>query len=177
MNAAKLIGRSAVAVASADGAPQQRSVPDLAQLAGLQVSDLRTRWRELFSYDAPRRLGPELMKRAIAYKLQEQALGGLSRTAELRLKAAGAYGGKLGKHTPTRGPTIKRGTRFVREWNGETHEVLASGDGGFAYRGKAYRSLSVIAREITGTHQSGPRFFGLTTKVIKAQVREAADAP
>jgi len=176
MNAVKSVDRSAGAEASPDGAPQQGSVPDLVQLEELHASNLQIRWRELFGRNAPRRLKPELMKRAIAYRLQELAIGGLSRNLELRLKAAGAYGGKSGTQTALRGPVIKRGTRFVREWNGETHEVSAAGDGGFAYRGKAYRSLSVIAREITGTHQSGPRFFGLPKKASKAQVREAADA-
>ena len=176
MNAAKPIGLSVGARSPADDALQHGSVPDLARLEGLPAPELQIRWRDLFGRDAPGRLGPELMKRAIAYKLQEQALGGLSRTAELRLRAAGAYGVKANNKTAMLRPGIKRGTRFVREWNGETHEVLTSGDGGFAYRGKAYRSLSVIAREITGTHQSGPRFFGLPTKVAKAQVREAANA-
>ena len=176
MNAAKSIGRSVGAKSPAGGALQQGSVPELARLEGLPAPELHIQWRELFGRDAPRRLGPELMKRAIAYRLQELAIGGLSRTAELRLKAAGAYRGKSGNRGASRAPIIKRGTRFVREWNGETHEVLASGEGGFAYRGKAYRSLSVIARKITGTHQSGPRFFGLPTKGAKAQVKEAADA-
>ena len=56
---------------------------------------------------------------------------------------------------------VKPGTRFVREWQNEVHEVQAIDTGDFLYRGKTYRSLSLIAREITGTHQSGPRFFGI----------------
>lgn len=56
---------------------------------------------------------------------------------------------------------LKPGTKLVREWQGKVHEVLALEDGQFAYGGKTYPSLTVIAREITGTHQSGPRFFGL----------------
>ena len=56
---------------------------------------------------------------------------------------------------------MKPGTKFLREWNGRTHEVIAVADGGFLYRGIAYRSLSAIAREITGTRWSGPAFFGL----------------
>lgn len=175
MSTVKSIGPSPGADAPVH-APQHSSVPDLADLDAICASNLQIRWRELFGRNAPRRLGPELMKRAIAYRLQELAVGGLSRTAELRLKAAGAYGGNSGNQTATRGPLVKRGTRFVREWNAEIHEVLASGDGSFAYRGKAYRSLSVIAREITGTHQSGPRFFGLQAKSSKSKPKEAADA-
>lgn len=59
--------------------------------------------------------------------------------------------------------TVKPGTRLVREWNGDTHTVLVHADG-VEWRGKRYRSLSVVAREITGAHWSGPRFFGLTSK-------------
>ena len=67
---------------------------------------------------------------------------------------------------------IKSGTRFVREWQGETHEVLAIESEAFAYRGKIFRSLTVIARAITGTHQSGPRFFGLRRQDSKTQGSE-----
>jgi len=58
--------------------------------------------------------------------------------------------------------TLKPGARLVREWDGETHEILVVEDG-FEWRGKTWRSLSAIARELTGTHWSGPRFFGLKT--------------
>ena len=143
----------------------------LALLECLQDSNLQIKWREFFSRNAPARFGPELMKRAIAYRVQEMTYGGLSRPIQLRLNAAMKYAGMLGSKAVSPGPLIKSGTRFVREWNGETHEVVASEVGGFAYRGKAYRSLSVIAREITGAHQSGPRFFGIDRK------RPGADAP
>jgi hypothetical protein len=56
---------------------------------------------------------------------------------------------------------IKPGTRFLREWQGETYEVIAAADGCFFYRDRTYRSLSGIARQITGTRWSGPAFFGL----------------
>jgi hypothetical protein len=59
------------------------------------------------------------------------------------------------------GAFVKPGTRLVREWNGQTHTVLVHADG-VEWRGKRYRSLSIVAREITGAHWSGPRFFGLT---------------
>ena len=58
-------------------------------------------------------------------------------------------------------PLPKSGTKFIREWQGTVHEVLTLEDGRFAYRGKTYTSLTLIAKLITGTHQSGPRFFGL----------------
>ena len=71
--------------------------------------------------------------------------------------------GKSRRSPEQKGPLkiIKPGTRFVREWQGEFHEVRAGTGGTFAYRGSDYTSLSVIARNITGARQSGPRFFGL----------------
>jgi len=60
--------------------------------------------------------------------------------------------------------SIKPGTRLLREWQGQTHEVVADGSGGFIYRGETYRSLSAVARIITGTRWSGPTFFGIATK-------------
>ena len=70
---------------------------------------------------------------------------------------------------------MKAGTRFLREWQGETHEVQALEGGQFSYRAKVYRSLSVIARVITGTHQSGPRFFGLKDAEKKSKARGGID--
>ena len=131
----------------------------LAYLDALQPSELQSQWRDLFGRKVPARLGPELMKRGIAYRLQEKNHWGLSRIAQLRLKSALTNAGKLGAKAAASSSAVKSGTRFVREWNGKTHEVLASSDGNFEYCGKVYRSLSVIAREITGAHQSGPRFF------------------
>ena len=124
---------------------------------------LRRQWRDFHGSDAPARLGSEFLKRAIAFHLQEQLLGGLSRQARLRLKAlerqSPGEAGVAGRLSAS--ASVKTGTRFLREWQGETHEVQANAGGQFVYRGKVHRSLSVIAREITGTHQSGPRFFGL----------------
>ena len=144
----------------------------LTSLEKLDSSNLQMRWRELFGRNAPARLGPDLLRRAIAYRLQELAVGGLSRQAQLRLKAAGQRSGKEAGSCP-QPAIIKPGTRFVREWQNEAHEVQAIDTGDLVYRGKIYRSLSVIAREITGTHQSGPRFFGIRKNDSKA-AREAA---
>lgn len=180
MTTATTMSRSMGASASAGhanvtSASEESIMEALAHLGGIEATELKVRWRELFGRNPSVRLGPELMKRAIAYRLQVLAYGGLSRTAKLRLRAAATYSGKPANKSVLRRPVIKTGTRFVREWNGEFHEVLASGDGYFNYRGKAYRSLSVIAREITGTHQSGPRFFGLNVKPVQTTSREAPD--
>ncbi len=153
-----------------------RSLDDaLAALEHLNQSDLQIRWRELFGRKAPARLGADLLRRAIAYRLQELELGGLTRQAQLRLKAAGGELGRTGscRATTSSVALVKPGTRFVREWQNEVHEVQAIDTGDFIYRGKTYRSLSLIAKAITGTHQSGPRFFGIGRTDSAARKREA----
>ena len=105
----------------------------------------------------------ELMIQAIAYRMQEKTFGGLSRAARMKLAAA-AGTERAASARATRANTqhrVKPGTRFLREWQGQTHEVTATVEGRFFYRDRSYRSLSEIAREITGTRWSGPAFFGL----------------
>jgi hypothetical protein len=107
----------------------------------------------------PKSLSRDLLLRGITYKIQERAFGGLSKPVLRRLSGAAPEvpKGTTRKALPA---TVKPGTRLVREWNGQTHTVLVHADG-VEWRGKRYRSLSVVAREITGAHWSGPRFFGL----------------
>ena len=71
-------------------------------------------------------------------------------------------------------PAPRSGTKLIREWQGMVHEVLALEDGQFAYGGKTYRSLTMIARQITGTNQSGPRFFGLKPSASSSVAGSAA---
>ncbi len=82
-------------------------------------------------------------------------MGGLTRSEQRALMTLAA-GGK-----DPRSKALKAGTRLYREWQGVSHEVLIT-DNGCRWRGKDYRSLSQVARAITGTRWSGPRFFGLT---------------
>ena len=140
------------------------STIEIGGLADLDLSALRQRWRELYGCEPPVRMSRELLIQAIAYRMQEMALGGLPRPA--RLKLAGSSDGlaKAAKPRATTRRRIKAGTRFLREWQGRTHEVTATEDGRFRYAGASYRSLSQIARLITGTRWSGPAFFGLTEK-------------
>lgn len=142
---------------------EDETAGEIGKLAGLDLFALRERWRALYGSEPPRRMSKELMMRAVTYRIQETAFGGLSRSAKARLMAAAEEGrrpgGKVSRVRTDR--TIKPGTKFLREWNGRTHEVIALADGGFAYRGTVYRSMSAIAREITGTRWSGPVFFGL----------------
>ncbi len=131
-------------------------------LASLTLHQLREEWSKYYRSAVPPAMSPELLQRAIGYKIQEEVLGGLNRRAQLRLASLGSTSGKI---IESRGaaPTMKVGTKLLREWQGKVHEVLALDDGQFAFAGKTYRSLTIIARQITGTHWSGPRFFGLKT--------------
>jgi hypothetical protein len=131
---------------------------ELAALAGLDRTALLERWRRAFGRDAAPRLSRPLMEKAIAYDLQVTAFGGLSARTMRSLRAAAKADGGL---TSCRAPGS--GTRLVREWNGALHEVEVLEDG-YLWRGARHRSLSAIARAITGTKWSGPRFFGLKAR-------------
>jgi Protein of unknown function (DUF2924) len=139
-----------------------RSEFDLAaEFAGLEcvsLVELREAWRRLYQTPPPARLSRDLLLRGIAYRLQERAFGGLSRLSRRWLQP----GSEEASHGRARLPrvSLKPGTQLVREWHGVTHTVVVLADG-VAWRGQRYKSLSVVARQITGAHWSGPRFFGL----------------
>ena len=132
----------------------------LADLARLSLADLRLEWRRLYRAEPPR-LSRDLMMRAVAYRLQEIAHGGLSKATQRRLATLTVEFEAGGRIAPPLRPRVKPGSRFVREWHGRTHTVCVTDDG-FEFQGKAYRSLTKIAFDITGAQWSGPRFFGLT---------------
>ncbi len=127
----------------------------IADLFELDRESLITRWR--VAYGAPpRKLSRALMEKALAYEIQCSAFGGLSGAAKRALRAAATAKGK------STGPrSLNHGARLVREWNGTVHEVDVTGDG-YVWQSERYRSLTAIARAITGTKWSGPRFFGLS---------------
>jgi hypothetical protein len=131
----------------------------IAQLQALQTQALRDLWGEAFGTPPPKRLSRDLLLRALAYHVQEQALGGLRPITRRRLaRAVQDLGSERG---PAAGPVaIKPGTRLLREWQGAMHEVMVL-EKGVRYRGETWQSLSAVAREITGARWSGPRFFGL----------------
>lgn len=132
-----------------------------AELAGLPAQPaeaLRVRWRELYGTPAPARIGRVLLLRAVAHRLQEIALGG-SKPLVRRLLAQAVTDVAAGR-SPLPAAAGKAGTRLLRDWHGITHEVIVQEDG-VSYRGQHYRSLSAVARTITGVRWSGPLFFGL----------------
>ena len=137
---------------------------ELQRLSTMTLGELRTKWQLLNRSPAPTAMSKELLCLAISYQMQEQVSGSLSRRTLLRIKALEDRnaGGKRTRHVHAT-PLLKPGAKLLREWRGKIHEVLTLEKGQFAFNGKIYRSLTVITREITGAHWSGPRFFGLKT--------------
>ena len=132
----------------------------IAELQGLDTPALRTLWGEAFGGPPPKRMSHDLLLRALAYHAQEQVEGGLSKAALKRLAAFADPEGDRSQLSKPATPRPRSGTRLLREWRGDVHQVTVCDDG-FDYRGTRYTSLSQIAREITGTRWSGPLFFGL----------------
>jgi hypothetical protein len=126
-------------------------------LGNLGREHLDQAWRDLFESDRPRRVCGDLLIKALGYRLQEKAIGGLKPSTRHLLERWGRNGGPLAEPARTR---LKAGTVLVREWHGVTHRVTVLDDG-FDFDGERFRSLSEIARKITGVRWSGPLFFGL----------------
>ena len=131
----------------------------LRRLRELSADELRTEWARRYGAPAPS-LSPDLLRLGIGYRLQEQRLGGMSRPTRsvLRQVARRAAEGDSKAPLPRR---LTPGTRLVRDWHGNGHTVVVLDDG-FEYDGRHWRSLTAIAKAITGTHWNGYRFFGLS---------------
>jgi hypothetical protein len=135
---------------------------EVAGLVDRPTQELRRAWRTLHHTGPPLGLSRDLIIRGLADKLQERAHGGPSRALQRRLQIlAGEF--EKGALTFAPGKVLKTGATLVRQWGGHTHTVLVREDG-FEYQGRRYRSLTVIAEQITGAHWSGPRFFGVTKR-------------
>jgi hypothetical protein len=132
----------------------------LARLPQLGIRELREAWRSLYKAEASPHLSRGLLMRAVAYRMQEVALGGLRPGLQHQLRQIAQELKQTGAAAIRLRPQLKAGTRLIREWRGRTYEVVVLDDG-FSWQGTHYRSLSVIARQITGTAWSGPLFFGL----------------
>jgi hypothetical protein len=133
----------------------------IAKLRGLSRSELLDLWQELYNKAAPVGIRREILVPFLAYRIQENAHGGLrpAALAELR-RIARALDRYQTSNGPLGRPRLKTGTRLFRQWRGQRHEVFVT-ESGFEHRRVSYRSLSEIARKITGTRWSGPAFFGL----------------
>jgi hypothetical protein len=138
----------------------ERIPPRLGRLKWSSITELKKQWRELYGSEPPRRISRELLTRAVAYRIQEQVYGGLKpSTRRLLIRLANdAQSGRPLKAEPAAG--AQPGTVLMREWHGVTHEVRVL-DRGVLYKRKRYRSLTEVARVITGAHWNGPQFFGL----------------
>lgn len=128
----------------------------LARLPTLSSAELKAEWRRLTNTPLPR-ISPSLLRLALAWEIQARAYGGLSRETTRTLDQLAAA------KTKTR--PVTAGMRLVREWNGKAHVVTVGGDKVIRWNDREYRSLSEVARAITGTRWSGPAFFGLKKKV------------
>lgn len=133
---------------------------ELARLRSMSKADLRLRYKALFKTEPPKAFGPDLLRRSVAYRIQEQAYGGMDAATRRLLNnlIAQHARSKDGRIVVPR--RIKPGAVLVREWKGQSHRVMVLEDG-FAYEGQSYSSLSEIARLITGARWNGPKFFGL----------------
>ena len=136
----------------------------LAILETMTMEQLRERWRDLYGGEPPAYKRQFLIKR-LAYRIQELFYGGLSDTARTRLQQAAQDDpmARMQRRVSGSSPSqadILPGTRFVRIWKDCRYEVLAH-ENGFEHEGRMFRSLSAVAREITGTRWNGKIFFGL----------------
>jgi len=131
-------------------------------LSDLPRPALVERWQMHYRTDPPKGISRPLLVRAIAYEMQAKRYGGLKPATDRRLRmfANGTANGDHGGRKTA--PTLQSGARLVREWNGVNHVVEVI-EGGYVWNGDRHRSLSAIARAITGARWSGPRFFGLTS--------------
>lgn len=121
----------------------------IAALESADLDDLRDEWRR--RYRAPPRLRSKaLLRNVLAWRIQADVYGGLDEQTRRLLR----------DERPPREPIVTPGTIITREWRGVRHQIEATGDG-FLYDGRRWKSLSEIARAITGTRWNGPRFFGL----------------
>jgi hypothetical protein len=146
---------------------------ELAALTKMSGHALRIEWRRLYRSEPPPRLGRDLMVLAIAFKIQERAHGGLAQATRRRLRSleqelASSNG------TANAALSLKPGARIVRQWRGRVHAVVVLEEG-FDYEGERFRSLTQIARLITGVKWSGPRFFGLI-RAAPASTRTGAES-
>lgn len=153
--------------ASSRRAPRTRArsatALDLDALEELSYAELKARWETHFGAPPPPHISRKLVLRAVAYRVQEEAHGGLTARTRKRLALVAS---DLAAGRPLKAPNhnIKPGTRLLREWQGVVHEVVVL-ESSISYQGKNWPSLTAVAREITGARWSGPRFFGLQGKV------------
>lgn len=127
---------------------------DVQRIAAMSLQELRVEWERRYG-DAPKHRSPEMLRRVLAWRVQADAYGGFDAATRRLLEA----------DTPVKIAPVA-GMRLAREWAGRRHEVIVI-ESGVVYKGETYKSLSEVARHITGIRWNGPRFFGLRTENVR----------
>ncbi len=130
------------------------------RIEAMSLDALRAEWKRRLGNSAPACRSKEVMRGLLAWALQAEALGGLTAETRSKLAQLGRRLQRSGRTADLPRSTLMPGAVLTRAWQGKLHKVYVL-DGGYAYEGRQFASLSVIARAITGTRWSGPRFFGL----------------
>ena len=162
---AGLDNAAAESVSRVDGIPSHvghmsSHSSELAALAMMTYTQLHHAWRRHYRAVPPKKMSRDILELGIAWKIQENKLGGLGVSMKRQIAELARTMETKSDLAKPRAVSLKPGARLLRSWSGVTHEVLVVEDG-FLWAGRTWRSLSAIAREITGTRWSGPRFFGL----------------
>ena len=148
---------------------------EIDRLSGLPIAALRQEWHAAHpDKQMPKGLARDLLVRTIAWKIQEKEFGRFPPSLTSKLRRLSAQLRMSGSLDVERQAAVKSGTTLLREWGGQTYRVIAVEDG-FLFRDQRFASLSEVAREITGTRWSGPRFFGLRQRVSKPSTTSTDD--
>jgi hypothetical protein len=145
----------------------------------LPIAELRKAWANRFGDTSPAISSRDVLLHFLAWRIQADLLGGLDSVTERKLRDIAKALERDGDYEPKIRRNLSPGIVLTREWKGVIHKVTVAADG-FQYLGRQYRSLSDIARMITGTRWSGPRFFGLEQKEHcqpRKQPRQSASSP
>ena len=132
----------------------------IAALATLTMPDLWTQWDRYFT-SRPGSPNRAYIESRSASKIQEAAFGGLAPATRQRLEVIGIKHSRIKLRAKAREFNFAPGTVLMREWGERDHKVMVGASGLFEYDGHTFKSLTAVARHITGTHWSGPLFFGL----------------
>lgn len=132
----------------------------IAALSNLPIKEIWALWDNYYSR-RPEYPNRHYLESRIAYKIQEEAFGGLSAETKRRLINIGIRHSKIKSRQSSQDIQLAPGTVLIREWGSQDHQVTVTAEGRFAYQGKDFKSLTAVARHITGTAWSGPLFFGL----------------
>jgi Protein of unknown function (DUF2924) len=147
---------------------------EVGRIGAMNKAELRSVWRIKYKSDPPRAFGPDLLRRSLAYRLQEEAFGGLPARTKRELDHLIALLNKKPTSRIELPRRIKPGAVLIREWRDKVVRVTVV-ENGFLFEGKTFSSLSEIALLVTGTKWNGPRFFGLRSPPRADAPTPAAD--